>query len=51
VTVYAPGIIAEITGTGDIGWLGYLGAVLAAIGWGSWRPMAGCGRSGCGYYE
>jgi len=43
VTVYAPGIIAEITGTGDAGWLGYLGGAMAAIGWGVEGAIAGRG--------
>ncbi|MGF0237237.1 hypothetical protein ACQR3P_30245 [Rhodococcus sp. IEGM1300] len=43
VTVYAPGIIAEITGTGDTGWLGYLGGAMAAIGWGVEGAIAGRG--------
>jgi drug/metabolite transporter (DMT)-like permease len=43
VTVYAPGIIAEINGTGDAGWLGYLGGAMAAIGWGVEGAIAGRG--------
>ncbi|TWC24370.1 MULTISPECIES: DMT family transporter [unclassified Pseudomonas] len=43
VTVYAPGIIAEVTGTGDTGWLGYLGGAMAAIGWGVEGAIAGRG--------
>lgn len=43
VTVYAPGIIAELTGTGDAGWLGYLGGAMAAIGWGVEGAIAGRG--------
>lgn len=43
VTVYAPGIMAEINGTGDAGWLGYLGGAMAAIGWGVEGAIAGRG--------
>tara|TARA_R110001583_G_C5606489_1_gene404950 strand:- start:515 stop:1531 length:1017 start_codon:yes stop_codon:yes gene_type:complete len=43
VTVYAPGIIGELTGTGDSGWLGYMGGAMAAIGWGVEGAIAGRG--------
>lgn len=43
ITVYAPGIIGEFTGTGDSGWLGYLGGAMAALGWGIEGAIAGRG--------
>ena len=43
ITVYAPGIIAEFTGTGESGWLGYLGGAMAALGWGIEGAIAGRG--------
>lgn len=43
ITVYAPGIIGELTGSGDAGWLGYLGGAMAALGWGIEGAIAGRG--------
>jgi drug/metabolite transporter (DMT)-like permease len=43
VSVYAPGIIEEMTGasTQTNAWLGYLGGVMAAVGWGIEGAVAG----------
>ena len=43
VSVYAPGIIEEMTGAGTQAnaWLGYLGGVMAAVGWGIEGAVAG----------
>ena len=43
ITVFAPGIIEEITGAsgGSSVWLGYLGGAMAAIGWGIEGAVAG----------
>lgn len=41
VSIYAPGIFAEFSGTGSGAWLGYLGGAMAAIGWGVEGAIAG----------
>jgi drug/metabolite transporter (DMT)-like permease len=41
VVIYAPGILAELSGTGSGSWLGYLGGVLAIFGWGLEGAIAG----------
>ncbi|MBU2601211.1 MAG: DMT family transporter [Actinobacteria bacterium] len=41
LVVYAPGILAEMTGTGTGSWLGYVGGIMAATGWGIEGAFAG----------
>jgi drug/metabolite transporter (DMT)-like permease len=41
VAAYAPGIFKELSGTGTGAWLGYLGGVMAAVGWGLEGAIAG----------
>ncbi len=41
IVVYAPGILAELTGTGSGSWLGYIGGAMAATGWGIEGALAG----------
>lgn len=41
VIIFAPGIIGEITGAGGGGLLGYIGGVLAIVGWGLEGAIAG----------
>jgi drug/metabolite transporter (DMT)-like permease len=41
VVVFAPGILSEIQGGGSNAWLGYLGGLMAAIGWGVEGAIAG----------
>jgi drug/metabolite transporter (DMT)-like permease len=41
VAVYAPGIFAELSGTGPGKLLGYLGGLMAAVGWGLEGAVAG----------
>jgi drug/metabolite transporter (DMT)-like permease len=41
IAIYAPGIVAEITGATKGAWLGYLGGAMAAIGWGTEGAIAG----------
>jgi drug/metabolite transporter (DMT)-like permease len=41
VAVYAPGIFAELSGSGTGAWLGYLGGLMAAVGWGLEGAIAG----------
>lgn len=41
VVIFTPGIVGEMTGAGTGGWLGYLGGVLAFIGWGLEGAIAG----------
>jgi drug/metabolite transporter (DMT)-like permease len=41
VAVYAPGIFSELSGTGTGRWLGYVGGLMAAVGWGLEGAIAG----------
>lgn len=41
VAIFAPGIFAELSGSGTGAWLGYLGGAMAAIGWGVEGAIAG----------
>ncbi|MET3322271.1 UNVERIFIED_ORG: drug/metabolite transporter (DMT)-like permease [Peribacillus simplex] len=41
IVVFAPGIIEEIKGSSSGAWLGYLGGLMAAIGWGVEGAIAG----------
>jgi drug/metabolite transporter (DMT)-like permease len=41
VSIYAPGILTEMSSTGSGAWIGYLGGALAAIGWGVEGAIAG----------
>jgi drug/metabolite transporter (DMT)-like permease len=41
VAVYAPGIFKELTGAGTGAWLGYIGGLMAAVGWGLEGAIAG----------
>jgi drug/metabolite transporter (DMT)-like permease len=41
VTIFAPGIISELTGMGEGAWLGYLGGAMTAVGWGIEGAIAG----------
>ena len=41
VVIFAPGIIGEVTGAGSGGWPGYVGGLLAIIGWGLEGAIAG----------
>jgi drug/metabolite transporter (DMT)-like permease len=41
VVIFTPGLAAEITGTGDGAWLGYLGGLMAVVGWGIEGAIAG----------
>ncbi len=41
VVIFAPGILAEMTGAGDGAWLGYLGGAMAMFGWGLEGAIAG----------
>ncbi len=41
VTVFAPGILGEVSGSGTGAWLGYLGGAMAAVGWGVEGAIAG----------
>lgn len=41
VVIFAPGILGEITGAGGGGWLGYLGGLMAIVGWGLEGAIAG----------
>lgn len=34
VVIFTPGLVAELTGTGEGAWLGYLGGLMSIIGWG-----------------
>lgn len=41
VIIFTPGIVGELTGAGTGAWLGYLGGVLAFLGWGMEGAVAG----------
>jgi drug/metabolite transporter (DMT)-like permease len=41
VSIYAPGLFNEVTGGSQGAWLGYLGGLLAALGWGVEGAIAG----------
>ncbi len=41
VVIYAPGLFGELDGGRPLAWLGYLGGVMSAIGWGSEGAVAG----------
>jgi drug/metabolite transporter (DMT)-like permease len=41
VVIFAPGILAEMSGAGDGAWLGYLGGAMAMFGWGLEGAIAG----------
>ena len=41
VSIYAPGILAEISNPEGGAWLGYIGGLLAAVGWGVEGAIAG----------
>lgn len=41
VVIFAPGIVGEITGAGGGGWPGYVGGLLAIVGWGLEGAVAG----------
>ena len=41
VSIYAPGILKELSGAGEGAWLGYLGGIMAAVGWGIEGAIAG----------
>lgn len=41
VVIFAPGIVGEVSGAGGGAWLGYVGGVLAIIGWGLEGAIAG----------
>lgn len=41
VIIFAPGILAEISGAGEGAWLGYLGGAMAMFGWGLEGAIAG----------
>ena len=41
VTIFAPGLLSEFSGTGSGAWLGYLGGAMTAIGWGVEGAIAG----------
>lgn len=41
VATYVPGILAEFSGGGETAWLGYVGGLMAAVGWGVEGAIAG----------
>jgi drug/metabolite transporter (DMT)-like permease len=41
IIIYAPGILSELRGTGTGSWLGYVGGLMAATGWGIEGAIAG----------
>jgi drug/metabolite transporter (DMT)-like permease len=41
VVIFAPGILAEMSGAGEGAWLGYLGGAMAMFGWGLEGAIAG----------
>ncbi len=41
VVIFTPGLAAELTGTGEGAWLGYLGGLMAIFGWGIEGAIAG----------
>ncbi|SDJ15584.1 Permease of the drug/metabolite transporter (DMT) superfamily [Alteribacillus bidgolensis] len=41
IVVFAPGILSELQGGGSSAWLGYLGGLMAATGWGIEGAIAG----------
>lgn len=41
VVIFTPGLAAELTGTGEGAWLGYLGGLMAIVGWGIEGAIAG----------
>jgi drug/metabolite transporter (DMT)-like permease len=41
VVIYGPGLFGEVDGHQPLAWLGYLGGVMSALGWGSEGAVAG----------
>ncbi len=41
ISIFVPGIMAELSGGGTGAWLGYIGGAMAAIGWGVEGAIAG----------
>lgn len=41
VSIFAPGIMSELSGGGTGAWLGYVGGAMAAVGWGVEGAIAG----------